>query len=176
MKSIYNICNENITNSLHSLYEASILDIDGTIEDGDKLSDIDKLISKVFSSSSKDDFNNNLDILIKSIKATYKRFDEDDLKKYYSGNFDKSQIFIALYNDKYADWPQHQNKLKYCDAYKSGEIRWYEESHKKISVKNRRYSITLKNDITDCSRIFDIYMVPDYARYLWENLMKKRKY
>lgn len=39
MKSIYNICNENITNSLHSLYEASILDIDGTIEDGDKLSE-----------------------------------------------------------------------------------------------------------------------------------------
>ena len=39
MKSIYNICNENITNSLHSLYEASILDIDGTIEDGDKISE-----------------------------------------------------------------------------------------------------------------------------------------
>ena len=32
MKNITDICNENITNSLHSLYEASLLDIDGTLE------------------------------------------------------------------------------------------------------------------------------------------------
>ena len=37
MKSIYNLCNENITNSLHSLYEASILDIDANIKAGDDL-------------------------------------------------------------------------------------------------------------------------------------------
>lgn len=37
MKSIYNLCNENITNSLHSLYEASILDIDANIKTGDEL-------------------------------------------------------------------------------------------------------------------------------------------
>lgn len=31
------LCNVNITNSLHSLIEASILDIDGTFEEGDNL-------------------------------------------------------------------------------------------------------------------------------------------
>lgn len=37
MKTIYNICNENITNSLHSLYEASLLgDIDDVLSDGDE--------------------------------------------------------------------------------------------------------------------------------------------
>lgn len=35
MKSLRNICNENIPNSLHSLLEASILDIENTIESGD---------------------------------------------------------------------------------------------------------------------------------------------
>lgn len=175
MKSIYNICNENISNSLHSLYEASLLDIEDTIEYGDKLSETDKLISKVFSSSSKDDFNDNLDKLIKNIKTTYKTVDEDYLKEYYSGNFNKSQIFIVFYKDKFAR-PEHQNILKYCDAFKSGEIKWIKENYKKFSIKNHRYSIELKNNITKYSRIFDFYMVPAHDKYLWENIMKKRKY
>lgn len=175
MKSIYNICNENITNSLHSLYEASLLDIEGTIEYGDKLSETDKLISKVFSSSSEDDFNKALDMLIKSIKITYKKVDEYYLKTYYSGNFDKSQIFIVFYKDKFAH-PEHKNMLRYCDAYKSGEIKWIEENYKKFSIKNHRYPITLKNDIARCCHTFDFYMVPTHDKSLWENIMKKRKY
>jgi hypothetical protein len=36
MKNIIDICNENTTNSIHSLYEASILDIDGTLAISDE--------------------------------------------------------------------------------------------------------------------------------------------
>ena len=35
MKDLKTLCNVNIPNSLHSLLEASILDIEGTIEEGD---------------------------------------------------------------------------------------------------------------------------------------------
>ena len=37
MKNIIDLCNVNIPNSLHSLYEASILDIDANIKAGDDL-------------------------------------------------------------------------------------------------------------------------------------------
>ena len=36
MKDLKTLCNVNIPNSLHSLLESSILDIEGTIEDGNK--------------------------------------------------------------------------------------------------------------------------------------------
>lgn len=39
MKSLRNICNENIPNSLHSLLEASLLDIEGTFKDGDEFNE-----------------------------------------------------------------------------------------------------------------------------------------
>ena len=39
MKNIIDLCNVNITNSLHSLLEASILDIDANIKAGDDLID-----------------------------------------------------------------------------------------------------------------------------------------
>lgn len=40
MKTLYNICNTNISNSLHSLYEASVLDADKTLSSGDNILDI----------------------------------------------------------------------------------------------------------------------------------------
>ena len=153
------------------IYESSILDIEGTIEYGDIISEIDKLISKLFSSSSKNDFKNALNKLIEGIKLTYKKVDENYLKTYYSGNFDKSQVFIIFYKDKFAR-SEYQNILKYCDSYKGGEIKWIE---KKPSIKNYRYSVEPKNNITKYSKIFDFYMVPIHDKSLWENIIKKRK-
>lgn len=37
MKNIIDICNVNISNSLHSLYEASILDVEGTLDSGESV-------------------------------------------------------------------------------------------------------------------------------------------
>lgn len=39
MRNIIDMCNVNISNSLHSLYEASLLDIEGIINDGELLID-----------------------------------------------------------------------------------------------------------------------------------------
>ena len=39
MKTLKDICNVNIPNSLHSLLEASLLDIEGTFKDGDEFNE-----------------------------------------------------------------------------------------------------------------------------------------
>lgn len=39
MKDLQELCNVNIPNSLHSLFEASLLDIEGTFKDGDEFNE-----------------------------------------------------------------------------------------------------------------------------------------
>ena len=53
MKNIIDLCNVDISNSLHSLYEASLLDIDGTFEEGDNIEKEFKEAQKVWNQFTK---------------------------------------------------------------------------------------------------------------------------
>ena len=73
MKNLKDICNVNIPNSLHSLLEASILDIEGTMKSGDELS---RDLTWEFKSEIK--------------------WKLEDIKKYYTLSYDKGSEYKAL--------------------------------------------------------------------------------
>ena len=73
MKNLKDICNVNIPNSLHSLLEASILDIEGTMKSGDELS---RDLTWEFESEIK--------------------WKLEDIKKYYTLSYDKGSEYKAL--------------------------------------------------------------------------------
>lgn len=60
MKDLKTLCDTNIPNSLHSLLEASILDIDGTFEEGDKLENLN--LTSIFNSKTRLEFEAKFDI------------------------------------------------------------------------------------------------------------------
>lgn len=178
MKNIIDICNKNIPNSLHSLYEASLLDIDGTIEDGDVISDFEGIISELMSSSSENKFSDTLNKLIITIKSTFKKFEANDLKQYYSGKFDRSQIFIAIVKDTNSYYKNFKEQLHYCDSNKSGKLYWNEEPIIKRwngPANAKGIILYFKQNINNYCKTFDFYMVPEYIHDEFKNLMKNRK-
>lgn len=163
--------------SIYNLYEASLLDIDGTIKSGDTILDNDKLVSKLMSSSSEKEFNDTLNKLIINIKSTFKKFEADDLNQYYSNKFDKTQIFIALIKDTRSFYEHFKDSISYCNAIKSGRLYWNGETKFKkwngaVNVKGIMF---LKNNVDDYCRGYDFYMVPKEVLKTWKDLMKNRK-
>ena len=73
MKDLKTLCNINIPNSLHSLLEASILDIEGTMKSGDELS---RDLTWEFESEIK--------------------WKLENIKKYYTTSYDKGSEYKAL--------------------------------------------------------------------------------
>ena len=71
MKDLKTLCNVNIPNSIHSLLEASILDIEGTIEDGNKYNNVD--LEMLMNAKSESEFNMLYDLLKEQIIRTEKR-------------------------------------------------------------------------------------------------------
>lgn len=160
------------------IYEASLLDIDGTIEDGNLISDFDRLMAKLTSSSSEKEFNDNLNKLVINVKLTFKKFEADDLKQYYSGKFNRSQIFIAIVKDDSSYYKYFKDKLNYCDSNKSGKLFWNEEPNFKswIGPANIKGAIMyFKQNINNYCKTYDFYMVPEYIHNEFKNLMKNRK-
>lgn len=70
MKDLKTLCNVNIPNSLHSLLESSILDIEGTIEDGNKYNNVD--LKMLMNAKSESEFNLLYDLLKEQIISTQK--------------------------------------------------------------------------------------------------------
>ena len=66
MKDLKTLCNINIPNSLHSLLESSILDIEGTIKDGDKINNAD--LNDILSTKSEELYNIIYDVICASQK------------------------------------------------------------------------------------------------------------
>ena len=93
MKSIYNICNENITNSLHSLYEASILDIEDTLDSGENTVRKHLCIGSKFQFGDGAGDANGSHVKSKYVGAVKELFDWKELKKYL-----KSIDYLNSYN------------------------------------------------------------------------------
>lgn len=70
MKDLKTLCNVNIPNSLHSLLESSILDIEGTIEDGNKYNNVD--LEMLMNAKSESEFNLLYNLLKEQITSTQK--------------------------------------------------------------------------------------------------------
>ena len=115
------------------IYEASLLDeIEDTIEFGNTIVNSKKLLSNVFSSKNKQEFNKHISKLISNIKLTYEQYDRDMLKTYFKNKQnDMSQIFVGLYNDLYNTDEYLKYKIMYSDARYGGEIRWEEANKRK---------------------------------------------
>lgn len=87
MKSLKDICNVNIPNSLHSLLEASILDIEDSIESGD----IDTLFSLLISGN-EDNFRIARNIIYNDVISTQK-----PLRR--KNEFKENNLYIQFFND-----------------------------------------------------------------------------
>lgn len=110
MKDLKNICNVNIPNSLHSLLEASLLDIDGTMEEGDQFENID--LTSLYNSKSKGEFeakfkvfksmfeDKNTEVTDIKPRKTYIVFQEIFPKK-YDPNLCYLSILIGTTKDLY---------------------------------------------------------------------------
>lgn len=160
------------------IYEASLLDeIEDTIEFGNTIVNSKKLLSNVFSSKNKQEFNKHISKLISNIKLTYEQYDRDMLKTYFKNKQnDMSQIFVGLYNDLYNTDEYLKYKIMYSDARYGGEIRWEEANKRKPEgLRNTKETIGLKTRIDNYSNIFDFYIVPEELKDEWENIMKNRK-
>lgn len=92
MKMLRDICNLNISNSLHSLLEASILsDIEDTLN-----TDITKdIFDKIFKSQSKDEFNTRVEFLKTILNTDIKKPSRKDIICNIRGTYDNS-YYITL--------------------------------------------------------------------------------
>lgn len=73
MKTIYNICNKNITNSLYSLYEGVLSDIKDTLDDADK--SVDNLCKLHWGYAYLSNLpNRNASAIIGGMRGIYKKY------------------------------------------------------------------------------------------------------
>ena len=126
MKDLKTLCNVNITNSLHSLLESSILDIEGTIKDGDKINNAD--LNDILSTKSEELYNIIYDVLKSNIyknEKSIKIITNDSGKKVF--NFEPDKYYISFY--------------KHYDSFKRGTVN-------AIEIGNYNETVQIKWQIT----------------------------
>jgi hypothetical protein len=99
MRSLKNICSVNTSNSLHSLLESSILDIEGTIEDGNKYNNVD--LEMLMNAKSESEFNMLYEILKDNVLSTQKT--PEIVTGAFGHKFIKTipgEFYIVFYNFK----------------------------------------------------------------------------
>lgn len=107
MKALKDICSVNTSNSLHSLLEASVLDIEGSMAEGDKYLDVD--LKKLISAKTEKEYNILFDILRDKVtseekepptKTRYK-------KKHITSPDNEFYIAFSIYKSTYSDNERH---------------------------------------------------------------------
>lgn len=127
MKDLKTLCNVNIPNSLHSLLESSILDIEGTIEDGNKYNNVD--LEMLMNAKSESEFNMLYNLLKEQLISTQKR--PEIVTGAFGHKFIKTQqgeFYIVFYN--YKDYNKKESPAIIFGNENTVSTRWNLNSNK----------------------------------------------
>lgn len=171
MKSLKAICNVNIPNSLHSLLESSILDIEDNIESGD----IDTLFSLLISGN-EDNFRIARNIIYNDVISTQKQLRRKN-------EFKENNLYIQFFNEPTDDKDLIKNdmwglKLGTCNYNVTSDERYdimVNLPHTKVNsaygamfVKSKKQ----RNEVLKMNSYLKrpVYLLPEKYRKLFKKL------
>ena len=171
MKSLKAICNVNIPNSLHSLLESSILDIEDNIESGD----IDTLFSLLISGN-EDNFRIARNIIYNDVVSTQKQLRRKN-------EFKENNLYIQFFNEPTDDKDLIKNdmwglKLGTCNYNVTSDERYdimVNLRHTKADITHGAMFVRSKkqrNEILKMNSYLKrpVYLLPEKYRNLFKKL------